>query len=62
LQSAHTDMLISQIAQMKLLDGSNYYSWQEDIDMITTVGEIDDSLWFDRPTESTVDTPNYEHR
>jgi hypothetical protein len=55
-------MLISQIAQMKLLDGSNYYSWQEDIDMITTVGEIDDSLWFDRPTESTVDTPNYEHR
>jgi hypothetical protein len=55
-------MLISQIAQMKLLDGSNYHSWREDIDIITTVGEIDYSLWFDRPTEPTVDTPNYDHK
>jgi hypothetical protein len=47
---------------MKLLDGSNYYSWREDIDMITTVGEIDYALWFDRPTEPTVGTPSYDHR
>jgi hypothetical protein len=55
-------MLISQIAQMKPLDGSNYYSWREDIDMITTVGEIDYALRFDKPVEPTVGTPNYDHR
>jgi hypothetical protein len=47
---------------MKPLDGSNYHSWQEDIDMITTVGEIDYALRFDKPVEPTVGTPNYDHR
>jgi hypothetical protein len=55
-------MLISQIAQMKPLDGSNYHFWREDIDMITTVGEIDYALRFDKPVEPTVGTPNYDHR
>jgi hypothetical protein len=55
-------MLISQISQIKPLDGNNYHSWREDIDMITTVGEIDLALRFDRPTEPTVGTPNYDHK
>jgi hypothetical protein len=55
-------MLIGQIAQIKPLDGNNYHSWREDIDMITTVGEIDLALRFDRPTEPTVGTPNYDHK
>jgi hypothetical protein len=46
---------------MKPLDGSNYHSWREDIDMITTVGEIDYALRFDKPVEPTVGTPNYDH-
>jgi hypothetical protein len=29
--------------------------------MITTVGEIDDALRFDKPIEPTVGTPNYDH-
>jgi hypothetical protein len=37
---AHTAMLISQIAQIKWLDGSSYHSLREDIDMMNTVGEI----------------------
>ena len=50
-------MLIGQIAQIKPLDGNNYHSWREDIDMITTVGEIDYALRFDKPVEPTVGTP-----
>jgi hypothetical protein len=53
-------MLINQIAQMKPLDGSNYHEWRVDFDMITTMGEIDYSLWFNRPTYPIVDTPNYD--
>jgi hypothetical protein len=30
--------------------------------MITTVGEIDYALRFDRPIEPIVGTPNYDHR
>jgi hypothetical protein len=30
--------------------------------MITIMGEIYYSLRFDRPTESTVGTPNYDHK
>jgi hypothetical protein len=45
---------------MKPLDGSNYHSWRGDIDMITTVGEIDYALRFDKPIEPIVGTPNYD--
>jgi hypothetical protein len=55
-------MLISQIQQIKPLDDSNYHSWCDYIDMITIVDEIDYSLWFERPTEPTVGTPNYDHK
>jgi hypothetical protein len=55
-------MLISQIAQIKWLDGSSYHSLREDIDMMNTVGEIDYSVRFDRPTEPALDTPNYDHK
>jgi hypothetical protein len=30
--------------------------------MLTTVGEIDYSLWLEKTTEPTMDTPMYDHK
>jgi hypothetical protein len=57
LQKCIFSLLVGQTRQIKPLCGIYFHLWREKIEMITTVDEIDSSLWFEKPTKPTVGSP-----
>ena len=55
-------MILSQLGTIEPLNGSNYSSWRERIDMVLALSELDFALQNEKPTEPAEDVPQYEHK
>jgi len=61
-EGANAASVMAQLAAMDRLDGTNYFSWSEDIDILLGLSELDYAMNSPRPAPPVVGEPDYDHK